>query len=412
MTAGDNRPPIFIVGAPRSGTTLLAAMLGAHSRLSCGPETRFFRFLSKTDRTWLYDSWPGNAVEFLFSIRLMEPISGHYGLSREQIHTFLERKAPSVPAILSSLTKQFMVRKNKDRWVEKSPEHLMFVGDIRKYFPDSPIIRILRDPRDAALSMVKWANGPQDFLESLLLWREYDDKSAAFFDTDKGSYTVSYENLVDTPDEQLEKICEYIDEKYEPAMLDTSRSAANVVTRKETWKQLAAKPPDRTRIGVWRRELVGQQNRLAEALIGDRLITYGYEGSEEFERSAKVFPSLELLLDYRQALESFVDLGIRFWQMAVNDGGQVMIFVGEPDTNRWLSTQKPERWWDMLRILGWAVGRRLARERIYWVTRDTTHSSPGYSSKILSFTLGRVAERRIESSASLPEHHNPPLIEA
>ena len=38
--------PIFIVGAPRSGTTLLSAILGSHSRIACGPETQFFSKLN------------------------------------------------------------------------------------------------------------------------------------------------------------------------------------------------------------------------------------------------------------------------------------------------------------------------------------------------------------------------------
>ena len=63
--------PIFVVGVPRSGTTLLAAMLGAHPRLVCGPETYFFQCLRDVDARALCrrSDWPKAAVDFLFSIR-------------------------------------------------------------------------------------------------------------------------------------------------------------------------------------------------------------------------------------------------------------------------------------------------------------------------------------------------------
>ena len=396
MKDNNYRPPIFIVGAPRSGTTLLAAMLAAHSQLSCGPETRFFRFLAKTDLKWLYDSWPENAVDFLFSIKLMDPVPEHYGLTREQIHSYLVKRAPSVPAMLSSLTEPFMWRENKCRWVEKSPENLMHVDDIRHYFPHSLIVRIVRDPRDSALSMVKWANGPHDFLNALLFWREYDDRSAAFFNRDERSLTILYEDLVKNPDVELRNICAFIGEEYQAKMLDTSSSASSVVTRKETWKQLAAKPPDQTRIGVWKRELSKEQNRVAEAMIGDRLITYGYERAEVYQCAAAVYPSLDLFLEYRQTLDSFAGDGIRFWQIANNDNGQMMIFIGDPDHDKWLSNRKPERWWDTLRIVAWTLKRKLSNQHIYWVSSQKDDSNLGYCGLFLSFVLRHAGERRFE----------------
>ena len=46
----EQQQPIFIVGFPRSGTTLLAGVLGAHSRMVCGPETEFFTGLEIANR--------------------------------------------------------------------------------------------------------------------------------------------------------------------------------------------------------------------------------------------------------------------------------------------------------------------------------------------------------------------------
>jgi len=52
MTIGT-RPPIFIVGCQRSGTTLLRLILDAHPNVSCGPETLFLVALGSVIAAWL-----------------------------------------------------------------------------------------------------------------------------------------------------------------------------------------------------------------------------------------------------------------------------------------------------------------------------------------------------------------------
>jgi hypothetical protein len=389
----ENRHPIFIVGAPRSGTTLLAAMLAAHSRLSCGPETRFFRFLANADPGKLIDSesWPGKALEYLFSVKLVDvPVPQHYGLSREEIFGYLEKRPPDIPSILSALTEQYMLREGKSRWIEKSPEHLKCVRDIRKYFPNSPIIRIIRDPRDVALSLQKVPWARRDFLENLMLWRDYDDCSAAFFREDGNCQTVYYENLVQTPIPELKQLCAFLGEEFEYQMLETSRSAGNVIAENETWHRIVHRPVDRNRVGVWKRELPKELNRVAEALIGDRLIKYGYKNSERFDHHAIIYPSLFLLLKHRQVLESFADEGIRFWGTDHNDEGKILIYIGEPDKDKWLRHKKPGRWWDAIHILARILLGNIANRRIYWLNDGKTSVDSGYCSRLITFVLHQI----------------------
>lgn len=396
MTNDTKQPPIFVVGAPRSGTTLLAAMLAAHSRLSCGPETRFFRFLSRRDQAQLLAEWPDRAIDFLYSIRLMEPVPDHYGLTREQIHCYLEKQSPSVPAILASLTEQYMERVGKVRWVEKSPEHLLFVQQIRSHFPASPIIRIVRDPRDVALSMVQWPNGPDDFLEALFLWRDYDSKSEAFFETDGYCLTIAYEDLVGSPEAELKKLCAFIGEAYEPQMLDTSQSAASVMTEKESWKRRVARAPDQSRIGVWRRQLTEEQILMSQTVVGDRLVAYGYENAEGPKKYANVYPSPTLLLKYRKMLTSLVDEGIGLTQPVYDGASKVTIFVGSPDRDQWLSYRNPDRWWDTAQMIYWIVKSKLTHRKVYWVVDQGSRANLSYCARSLSFALEHLAEISLE----------------
>lgn len=397
MESLQNKAPIFIVGVPRSGTTLLAAMLGAHSQLSCGTETRFFQFLSKANIHQLCDPkfWPESAVDFIYSLKLVDiPVPDHYNLNRKQIHEYLNVRHPSVQNMLASLTEQFMLSEGKSRWVEKSPEHLMYVDNIRRYFPKSPIIRIVRDPRDVALSLIKTPWAPQDFLEALIYWRRYDQHSAQFFQHDENCYTIYYEKLIQSPEIELKKLCIFLGEAYENQMLDTSRSAANIVTDKDSWHRIVHKPVDHTRLFVWKKELTKDANRVAEAIIGDRLKTYGYESVEVFDRIATVYPQIDLLLYYRESLELLVSKGIRFWGTSHDHNVRLKVYAGEPDKDKWLSEQKPIRWWETLHLITEMVRDKLAHQQIYWVRNHDIKMKLGYCSRMLNFVLLLVGERK------------------
>ena len=73
--------PIFIVGVPRSGTTLLAAMLNAHKKIACGNETHFFERLTGAIAAHITSRrhWPDRAESYMASLR-------HMGLSLFEVY--------------------------------------------------------------------------------------------------------------------------------------------------------------------------------------------------------------------------------------------------------------------------------------------------------------------------------------
>ena len=118
----ERRQPIFIVGFPRSGTTLLAGMFGAHSKMICGPETEFFTGLemaNRGNRLCRAATWPEEAANYLFSIVHEKPIPDYYGITRDEIISYLKQRERSRPAILESLTETYMKRHGKQRWSKR-----------------------------------------------------------------------------------------------------------------------------------------------------------------------------------------------------------------------------------------------------------------------------------------------------
>lgn len=185
-----------------------------------------------------------------------------------------------------------MRARDKKRWAEKTPDHLKHVALIRAHFPTSPIIRIYRDPRDVALSIRKVPWGAQSLLEALLFWQSWDQASFKFFSTDPLAYSLRYEDLLGSPEKTVRALCSFIDEPYEPEMLDTSAAGRLVNTRNSPWKAKASQPIDASRIGVWQRELTQDEIGLAEAVVGDRLDAYGYPREIKFHTYSEIFPSI------------------------------------------------------------------------------------------------------------------------
>ena len=146
--------PIFVVGVARSGTTLLSAMLSAHSRLDCGPESRFFaryRHLDERARNRILDphTWPRPAVDFIASLRNQDhPITELFDLTLPEIGTYLSGRQPSVAAMLEALTDLHAHRAGAARWVEKTPRHLLTTHTLRALWPEARSVRGVRDPRD------------------------------------------------------------------------------------------------------------------------------------------------------------------------------------------------------------------------------------------------------------------------
>ena len=179
--------------------------------------------------------------------------------------------------MLESLTQSYAARHGKARWAEKTPNHIWHLETIRREWPEAPIIRIVRDPRDVAVSMQKlpWWNR-NSLLDNAAIWADSISCSNPFLADDPHSETLRFEDLVTTPETELRRLCAVVAEVYEPGMLDTSRSAEYVVTRKEPWKRSVGSPIDSRHAFRWREHLpAGDANSIAAA-CADEMSLFGY----------------------------------------------------------------------------------------------------------------------------------------
>lgn len=391
-----NGDPIFIVGAPRSGTTLLAAQLSAHSKLSCGPETHFFRWLATTSTQPLLDrhTWPQAALDFIASIRYRQfqdqstaQLITKYGVTLQEIETALRDAQPSVAAMLASITEPYMRAAGKVRWVEKTPDHIEHLQLIRRHFPRSPIIHIVRDPRDVALSLTRVPWGAASLTEAFLHIRKLDCASADFLENDPGSHTLHFEDLLQDPRRELQKICDFIDEPFEARMLNTAETGQRVNSRNAPWKEKASQPIDKDRIAVWRKELTPAQNRLAEAIVGNILQRHNYPVDQQPPTLAALFPTDQMLLKHDALVDALLDRGIRLWQQTKDEQPTVKIFVGDPSHVSWLGQSHSQRLASTFAIATDILRARRSGQQLYWIPVDDNASWSGLSAHLLSRLL-------------------------
>lgn len=220
---------IFLVGAPRSGTTILQSLLAAHPEVISFPESKFFHYL-------LYDQFAGklpNRMEAFFKDEIKRP---------ELLKDFddsqtVEIKTSWFVGILDSLAAE----QNKSIWVEKTPEHMYFIDDIERFLPDVKFIHILRNGMDTIASMYEatksfnelWGAG-WDLNHCIERW-EYAMLTSHKYVNKSNHILVKYEELLDDKTKILREICKFMGIEYDGKMLVNYQEQAAKLSLNLPW---------------------------------------------------------------------------------------------------------------------------------------------------------------------------------
>lgn len=414
---GRSASPIFVVGVARSGTTLLAAMLAAHSRLDCGPESRFFarlRHLDRAARGGLLDAaaWPGPAVEFLASLDNQgRPIIELFGLTRDEVRAWLSVRRPSLQAMLEALVVQHAERRGKARWVEKTPRHLLELETLRQLWPDARIVRIVRDPRDVALSLAGMPFAGDSLVGNLVRIDQDDRVSGGFFAHDGRALSLRYEDLVTDPERELRRLCGFLDEAFEPAMLEPGAAAADVAAEHEWWKRSVAAPLDRSRVGTWRTAMPPEVQRFASLHLAGYLEEHGYAEARRARGRVAIVP----VADAVGARHDDLFLGLAARDLVVERPAPTspaqlgrqpdLVFMGVRGQLDPFREAGPLRRTLAVPALAAQLALRRARRRpAIWIARSTSRDRrPADAGELLVAGLLRVLARRLPPARAL-EH--------
>ncbi|MEV6348742.1 sulfotransferase [Actinoplanes sp. NPDC051851] len=292
--------PIFVVGCPRSGTTMLQLMLHAHPRIALPPETRFLlaayqqrqKFGDLNDEGHRRDlgKWLVKTSQF-----------GDLGLNKEQVVEAVVAAPPTLGSALGTIFKMYAERFGKPRWGDKRPLYLRNLPVILRLFPDAQIINIMRDGRDCVASLKETPWSSNEFQTLVDTWTESADASllAARRYPKDVYHQVRYEDLVADPEPYLRGICDFLEEEFDPAMTKPSDLASVAVPKYKSWHKLTHQEVTTERVQSWRSRLTEEEIAQCETAFGDRLAYFGYEPSQPVARSARFRSSARLVAKHR-----------------------------------------------------------------------------------------------------------------
>ena len=155
---------IFVVGASRSGTNLMRALLNAHSTLWISAETHYFDDLRPR--------LPRNGTEPLagedrercerYFLSLSHRAFGQAGdpeesrFERDELRTLAAELGGSGDAYFEALCRLRAQRHGRERWGEKTPRHVYRIDDLLSAYPDAKVVCLVRDPRAVVASYKDW----------------------------------------------------------------------------------------------------------------------------------------------------------------------------------------------------------------------------------------------------------------
>jgi hypothetical protein len=256
------RRRIFLVGCPRSGTTLLQTLIAAHPDITSFPETQFFSTTFgysvhrsaknwtqevKTRLRYFVDRYP---VKLGFAshagrrrtIRFLNDIGCPQLKRLLPMLWFLPKwNAESFVTILDTLATE----EGRTIWLEKSPNHLYHIETIEKYVPDVLFIHMLRNGADVVASLYdaarkypdkQWGRNYGDINQCIAQWNAAVQVTQKYLSNER-HLVVTYERFLVAQRQVLDEICRFVGVDFDEAMLvERDRAVQRLVLKNEPWK--------------------------------------------------------------------------------------------------------------------------------------------------------------------------------
>jgi hypothetical protein len=267
--------PIFIGGCPRSGTTLLATVLGAHPLCCPVPESQF-----KTEslRGLPPDPEPAQALRNL-QAALRSSRFDSWRPAAERLYKNGEDQIGSYPQLIDQLVASYAAlagQREANHWIDGTPSNKNYFPTLLRLFPDARAIHIVRDGRGVANSVLKRDWGPNTVITAAWWWLGHLAHGLAAEQSLPRDRIrrVQYEALICRPKDTLVSLCEWLDLEYSERMLDSHHYTVD--SRTAAFNPLATQAPRQDRAGAWKHSLSARQVEIFEAESKEMLTYLGY----------------------------------------------------------------------------------------------------------------------------------------
>lgn len=340
--SGSDIPLFFIIGRPRSGTTLLRMLLDAHPHVLIPPESPLILNLYKKYNP--VKKWDEKILLQLYRDIIKQRYFDIWLVDKEKLKETLlsfqgENSFHSIVKAVYLLYHSVYPKQKIELLGDKNPGYSLYIKRIFKLFPDSKFIYIARDYRDNYLSLInvnfeipvvplvvyRWKFAYKQFRK---LCRENPDKF----------YYLKYEDLVTHPEKEYQKICKFLE-------IEFRKDVFEFHTRKEKIEKLyqdseelrkihrsLLNPITSAKIDTWKTKMTNSQVKKADYVAGTIAEEAGY--SRKYTRfglwlKIKLFPILfygstiyrimlmgeRLPIYFRNALLGFLGIFLKIYRI-------------------------------------------------------------------------------------------------
>jgi sulfotransferase family protein len=284
-------PYLFVVGCPRSGTTLLRRLLDAHPRIAITRETHWIPKFAQRGG--------GHATPELVAALCGHPRFAKLGLSRTEVEQ-LTAGSPSYGTFVAALFDRYGEKAGKPLVGDKTPGYARTIPLLHELFPQARFVHLVRDGRDVCLSALSWERKRASFERRFTTWADSPVATCALWwrrhvllgrragrELPPGLYyELRYEALVADPEAELRALCAFLDVDYSETMLryyeERTRHEPGL-SAKKAWL------PPTPGLRDWRTQMATDHVIEFESAAGDALEELGYERAQpaiDSERAA------------------------------------------------------------------------------------------------------------------------------
>ena len=297
-----SNPCVFIVGCPRSGTTLLRRIVSAHPQIVITPEAHWIPL-------W-FEQRRGLTPDGLVTPEFVSELLGHnkfasFELGREELMSLIGNGQP-VPyaSFVTGIFDLYGKARGKKTVGNKTPDSVRRIGTLHALWPEARFVHLIRDGRDVALSLMNWPSVRTKKPGTFPTWQDDPVSTAALWwelNVRRGREAgqalsaelyreLRYESLVAEPARVCAMLCEFLGLPYDEAMLRYHEAFKAAEGQEVAHDQ----QPITSGLRNWRAQMPPNDVERFEAAVGSLLDELGYPraltspGPNAVEHSAQV----------------------------------------------------------------------------------------------------------------------------
>lgn len=290
---------VFITGCPRSGTTMLASMLGSPESCVATPESDFFidyiyKHLNKTstksskvsfikflNANYRFKQW---CIESADIDNIPETITydTYNNVIENTINLYIENH--------SDITTNEVIR------IDHTPMSILDFNILNDFFTKSRFIFIVRDPRAVYASVKNLDWGANTALTLAEEWNEY----AAMYLSIKKLFPdrislVRYEDILKNTSMELKRLCDFIGVPYSSNL--NEGNGFKIPSYTSTQHSLVGKTLNKHRIDKWKHELNGRDILLIESKCNMTMKVFNYDTTSTIKYRVGAIDKVKALLN-------------------------------------------------------------------------------------------------------------------